>query len=75
MAMRSTSEIQTDLDNAIAARTKLLTRGVSEGFDGASVSRVSLADLNDLIRSLQTELGYAGGTIALSSTPTIGIGT
>ena len=73
--MRTVAEIQADLDAARLAKTKILTRGVSEGFDGASVGRVTLKDIRDEIASLENELRAAGGYNVLSATPTIGIGT
>ncbi len=73
--MRAVSEIQADLDAARLAKTKVLTRGVSEGFDGASVGRVTLKEIREEIAGLENELRAAGGLNVMSATPTIGIGT
>lgn len=71
--MRSVAEIQADLTAARSARTKVLTRGQSEGHDGASLSRASLADIRETIADLEAELNAARGCGGVTFTPTIGV--
>jgi hypothetical protein len=73
--MRSAAAIQADLTAAYAARAKVLARGVTEGHDGASVTRATLAELRDTIAELNDELAIANGGGGLSFTPTIGVGS
>lgn len=71
--MRSASAIQIDLDAARAARLAVLTRGQTEGHDGASVGRASLKDISGEITRLEQELSYARRCGGITMTPTIGV--
>jgi hypothetical protein len=55
---RSASSIQTELDGWYAARTKLQS-GESATINGNTITRAKLPDVNETIRSLERELGYA----------------
>lgn len=74
---RSAAAIQADLDDAYAARTRILRYGQSKGADGASKSEVSLKDLVGIIAGLESELSRASPSECggISFTPTIGSGS
>ncbi|HEX3132625.1 MAG TPA: hypothetical protein VHX44_03470, partial [Planctomycetota bacterium] len=72
---RTAPAIQADLDDAYAARTRILRGGQAKGADGANKSEVSYKDLCDSIRSLETELSFARCGGGISCTPTIGTGS
>ncbi len=72
---RTASAIQADLDDAYAARTRMLRYGQSKGADGANKSEISYKDLCDSIRGLETELSFARSGGGISCTPTIGTGS
>jgi hypothetical protein len=55
---RSVSAIQTELDGWYAARSKLQA-GQSATLNGQTINRASLSDINETIRTLERELGYA----------------
>ena len=69
---RSLSEIDADLSAAYTARREILTKGQAVAGDGASKSRASLGDINELIAELQRERAMVGGRGGVTFTPTIG---
>jgi hypothetical protein len=72
--MRSIVDIQADITEARAAISKIRTRGTSEGADGASVTRMSMADAKKDLADLEAELNAASGGNRIQRIPTIGVG-